>query len=325
MINQRNPMMDDRTLNWLLDSNPWTNYLVRTEIFDEKLSVTERNEQISKIMADTHISRAVDDLNHYFPNIAKSHTDAKLSHYKLRMLSDFGLKKQDGLEPIIDAVKERRDGNLFAIRQHLPLKDADISSEWNALPCDSPLLTYTLRKLGDRDSLLDTQTEILKEAWSSEKGWFCHLPFVNGQFKKEQMGCPMAGLAALEVFSLDETLKESVFAQNAFRTLVYHYELGRSIYYFGRGKRFFTFKFPFVWYNALYMADVLSRFEFAKKHEVMNQLAGWIESGRPDDGKYRATSVYQEYRDWDFGNKKDASPWITFLCCRILKRLYASE
>jgi hypothetical protein len=321
MINQNNPVMDDSTLRWLISSNPWTSYLARTELLDEKLTAPARSRCISDIVAHPLVSGVLDELTAYFPYVAKSHTDAKLTHYKLRMLSDFGLKKQDGLDQLIQSVKERRDGDFFAIRQHLPLKDAGDGGEWNALPCDSPLLTYTLMKLGDHDSLLGRQVDCLKEMWQTEKGWFCHLPFVNGQYKREQIGCPMAGLHALEVFSLNETLKESEFAQNAFKTLARHYESGRSIYYFGRGRRFFTFKYPFVWYNALYVADVLSRFEFAKKHAVMEQLSAWIRDGCMNDGTYKATSVYLEYRDWEFGSKKDASPWITFLCGRILKRL----
>lgn len=313
-------MINSKTLDWLISSDPWTSYMVRKDILGETYTDLERRRQISEILSEPRVSMLLNDLKQYFPYVAKSHTDAKLSHYKLRMLSDFGLKKQDGLEGIIDAVKRRTDGYMYAIRQQKPLKDGAEHGEWHALPCDSPLLTYTLMKLGDNDGLREKQIGYLTDMWRTEKGWFCHLPFVNGQFKREQIGCPMAGLQALECFSLSDALKESVYAQNAFQTLAHHYALGRSIYYFGRGKRFFTFKYPFVWYNALYMAEVLSRFEFAKKHDMMTQLVDWIKSGQSEDGKYMATSMYVEYKNWDFGNKKAASQWITFLCYRILKR-----
>jgi hypothetical protein len=311
---------DDAILSWLLESDPWTSFVTRTELLGEQLSVIERNASVSKIIADAHVSCVLGEVREYFPYVAKSHTDAKLTHYKLRMLSDFGLKTNDGLQDAVEAVKARRDGALYAIRQRLPIPGAD-SGEWNALPCDSPLLTYTLTQLGDNDDLLEKQTAYYKELWRDETGWFCHLPFVSGQFRREQIGCPMAGLQALEVFSLDGNLKESEAARNAFKTLTHHYESGRSLYYFGRGKRFFTFKYPFIWYNALYLADVLSRFEFAKNHPMTMQLSDWIKSGRADDGRYKATSVYLDYKDWDFGSKKDASPWITLLCYRIMKRL----
>ncbi|MDA3850385.1 MAG: hypothetical protein PF447_03855 [Spirochaetaceae bacterium] len=41
--------------------------------------------------------------------------------------------------------------------------------------------------------------------------------------------------------------------RRAIEPLIYHRELGKSLYYFGRSKKFWTFKYPFVWYNALYI------------------------------------------------------------------------
>ena len=79
----------------------------------------------------------------------------------------------------------------------------------------------------------------------------------------------MAGLMALQVFSLVPELKESNYARNAFETIDYHRRLGKSIYFFGRKRKFFTLKYPFIWYNALYITDVLSRFNFTKDTELM--------------------------------------------------------
>lgn len=313
-------MINDNIIDWLLDSNPWTNYMTRVDILGAKISLEDRTKYISDILSDEKTTQLIEEVRNYFPSISTRHTDAKLSHYKLRILSDFGIKESDGLSDIVANIKNKQDNDLIAIRQLLPLPGADISKEWNALPCDNPLLTYTLKKLGDNDALITKQINYLTEAWKTPTGWFCNLPFVKGQFEKEQIGCPMAGLLALEVFSLDEQLKESIYAQNAFKTIKHHYEMGKSIYYFGRGKRFFSFKYPYVWYNALYMADVLSRFDFTKNHEVFTQLINWIVNGRDDSMKYKPSSIYMEYKDWEFSNKKHYSPWITFLCYRILSR-----
>jgi hypothetical protein len=43
---------------------------------------------------------------------------------------------------------------------------------------------------------------------------------------------------------------------------------------------------------------------------------------RPD-GSFLPESVYQPYKAWDFGQKKDGSPWIEFLVERIERRLDA--
>lgn len=39
------------------------------------------------------------------------------------------------------------------------------------------------------------------------------------------------------------------------------------------------------------------------------------------NGFYTAESVRRAWKDWDFGQKKEPSRWITFLVYRILKRL----
>ena len=66
-------------------------------------------------------------------------------------------------------------------------------------------------------------------------------------YKKLQAGCPMAGLMALELFSLVQDLKKPEYARNAFEPIRFHREYGKSIYYFGRSKKFWTLKYPFIW------------------------------------------------------------------------------
>lgn len=310
--------MTDDVMQWLLDADPWTAYITRRDLLEETLSPQERDGYIAQITADPKVVQLVEDVRGYFPMTATRHTDAKLTHYKLRMLSDLGLTVEDGLQDIAELLKGKQDGGLVAIRQSLPFTEAG-ADEWHALPCDNPQIVCSLKRMGDTDELLTHQLEHLAEMWSEPSGWFCHFPFVEGQFKREQKACPMAGLYALEAFAEDDTLRESEPARNAFQSIVYHFELGKPIYYFGRGKKFFTYKYPFVWYNALYMADVLSRFAFTKGHPVLAQLTDWIEAGE-ENGRYQPTSMYMEYKGWEFSNKKECSPWITLLCHRILKR-----
>lgn len=308
----------DNIVEWLLDSDPWTSYQTRTNLLHERLSPSVEKEYKEKITSNAKIREIIKELQNYFPKIATRHTDSKLSHYKLRMLSDFGLNKDDGISKLIEEVESHTNNNLYAIRQQIPLKDADSSIEWNALPCDTPVILYSLKRMGINNERIVNQINLLKEYWGTSKGWFCYLPFVNGQFKKEQIGCPMAGVVALEVFSLDDGMKETTYVENAFRTIRHHYDIGQSIYYFGRGKRFHTFKYPYIWYNALYMADVLTRFYYIKQEPLVKELIKWIENNSDAEGKYSATSIFLEYKNWDFGNKKEPSPWITYLCYKIL-------
>ena len=130
----------------------------------------------------------------------------------------------------------------------------------------------------------------------------------------------MAGLEALELFSLVQDEADDTILRNAFRPLQYHKDYGKSLYYFGRSKKFWTFKYPFVWYNALYIADILSRFDSFKEELLLKEIVDWILASQDGEGRFRPTSMFMNYKDWDFADKKNTSPWMTYLCCKILKQ-----
>lgn len=43
-----------------------------------------------------------------------------------------------------------------------------------------------------------------------------------------------------------------------------------------------------------------------------------IESKQGADGGWTAEGVNKPYADFDFGQKKEASPWVTFLAVRVV-------
>lgn len=320
------------TLPWLLGSNPWTKYKTLTDLMDVPLSSIEAKESKKELCNDPQIKDLIAESLDWIPEAPTRNNDPKISYYKLRMLADFGLSMKDkGIKEITDKATEHIEDDMFAIRGALPerpkrgekfVKPDPYADVWHVLPCNSPIITYSLLCLGLNNSQVKKAVGKLKEKWDTKQGWFCHLFFVSSQFKKLQVGCPMAGLMALEVFSQVPGLKESKYAENAYEPLKFHREYGKTIYYFGRSRKFWTLKYPFVWYNALYLAEVLTRFDFLKKEELVKELIEWIENSQDKNGRFKPTSVFMPYKGWDFGNKKEPSPWITFLCYRILKRWY---
>ena len=45
----------------------------------------------------------------------------------------------------------------------------------------------------------------------------------------------------------------------------------------GQAKRFWTLKYPFIWYDVPYLAEVLTRFESLKNYELIKELIEWME------------------------------------------------
>ncbi|MBC8185827.1 hypothetical protein H8E88_32470 [candidate division KSB1 bacterium] len=243
---------------WLLESNPWTKYRTLVDLLDLPKDSSEVTAAYQELIKHPQIQTLINETTEWFPQCITRHNVPYLSHYKFLMLAECGIeKKEKQIQEIIKKATSHIKENSFSIMQILPQKgegfpkpDPD-ATEWHALPCDSPLITYTLLLLDYADERIQKSIDKLKEHWKTKQGWFCNFFFVESQFKKFQIGCPMAGLMALQVFSLVPGLKESEYAQNAYEPIKFHKDYGKSIYYFGRSKKFWTFKYPFVWYNAL--------------------------------------------------------------------------
>ncbi len=319
-------------LPWLLSAGSWTRYRCRLDLMDQSADEPEMKNIYAEMTGDPRTKELSALASQWFPECVTGHNVPRLSHYLLNTLVEFGIHAHDPLlVPVIDKVFQHFENGNFAIRQTLPKKGKGFgkpdpsADEWHAMPCDSPLITYSLARAGMRHALVSQNVQNLKQHWRTNQGWFCHFFFVEGQYKKLNIGCPMAGLLALQVFSLFPDLDGSVYAQNAYAPVRYHRDSGKSLYYFGRSKKFRTFKYPFVWYNALYLADVLTRFTFLKNDPLVVELVQWIEKAQDADGRFKPTSMFRFYKDWDFADKKQPSPWITLLCCRILRQYYGDE
>jgi hypothetical protein len=316
----------------LLSSNPWTKYRTLTDLLEKPIDITETVKVKTELLSDNKIVQLATETNNWILEAATRNSDPKISYFKLQMLADFGLKYTDlNLQGTFEKATIHVIDNMFAIRGQIPdrpnkgekFEKPDLKADvWHVSPCNSPVITNALLGLGVKNEQISLAVDSLKNKWIDKKGWFCHFFFVESQFKKLQIGCPIAGLMALDVFSKVPDLKESEYSRFAFEPIKFHKDYGQTLYYFGRSKKFWTLKYPYVWYNALYMADVLSRFDFLKDEPLVKDLIKWIIDSQTEQGTYKSTSVFMEYKDWDFSNKKEPSPWITFLCCRILKQYY---
>ena len=90
---------------------------------------------------------------------------------------------------------------------------------------------------------------------------------------------------------------------------------------FHMGTDFRKLKAPFIWYDILHVADVLSQMDWPRDDPRFHEMIDIIKTKADDDGRYTAESVWMAWKGWDFAQKKSPSPWITFTVLRILKRL----
>lgn len=324
--------LNTNPIEWLTTSNPWTKHKTYTDLLEYDISSKEVIESKTELLNHSNVINLAIETKDWLTVSATRNSDAKITYFKLKALAELGLKHTDlELQETVNKASEHIIENMFGVRGQTPERPKkgekfikpDLTADvWHISPCNSPLITTALLELGVKNELVDNSINELKKRWTDKEGWFCHFFFVDSQFKKLQIGCPVAGLQALEIFSKVPELKESEHAKYAFAPIKFHKDYGKTLYYFGRSKKFWTLKYPFVWYNALYLADVLTRFDFLKEEPLVKEVVEWIINSQDKDGRFKPTSIFMNYKGWDFSNKKEASPWITFICCRILKQYF---
>jgi hypothetical protein len=88
------------------------------------------------------------------------------------------------------------------------------------------------------------------------------------------------------------------------------------------GKDWEKLKYPFTDYKILKYLDVLSQSDAARTDPRMARIADHIMKKADSDGRFHAESIHKVWSDFDFGQKRKPSRWITLLVYRILKRLH---
>jgi hypothetical protein len=87
------------------------------------------------------------------------------------------------------------------------------------------------------------------------------------------------------------------------------------------GIDFSKLKAPFIWYDILHVADILSQYEWVRKDSRFLEMIELIHSKADANGLYTPESEWKAWKCWDFGQKKAPSSWLTFLVNRIDKRV----
>ena len=97
--------------------------------------------------------------------------------------------------------------------------------------------------------------------------------------------------------------------------------LERHPYMFYMGTDFRKLKAPAMWYDLVSVTDVLSHFDFLKTDTRFTEMIDMIKSKQDKNGLFTPEAVYQKFKGWDFGQKKTPSPYLTYLCHRIMNRV----
>jgi len=317
-------------LQWLMNSNEsWTRYRTLVDLLDQPEDASEVREARAQMLDHPMIRGLINDASSRGEQPLKRHNDAGHPIHKLATLVDFGLRVEDQqMQPLLETViSNQSTQGAFQSVLNIPKAFGGSGEDmWTWVGCDAPVLLYVILKAGnDRDLRVRAAVDHLV-GLSSEVGWRCSAAPELGKFRgpgRKSDPCPIANVYSLKALSLVPGLMDSPTAHAGVEMLLQHWESppGQKYYLFGVGSDFRKLKYPFVWYDIMHVADVLSRFPFVHSDPRLQSMVAEIAQNADTGGRYTASSMYQTWKGWSFADKKNPSPWLTFLVLRIQKRL----
>jgi len=316
-------------IQWLLTSpEPWTRYRTRIDLLDQPeddpLVLIERANLLEDPKVQTLIAGAATLGEQPF----KRHNDTSYPLYQLSTLIDFGLRaSHPGMSEVIKRIFEHQSAQ-GALQSKVNISKAFGGSGedvWTWMACDAPTLLDCLLRLGlGADERVQAAVKHLVNL-GDVNGYRCRVDPALSKFRgpgAKNDPCPIANVLALKALALVPDRMDSATVQIAVEMLLQHWTApyGQKYYLFGIGSDFRKLKYPFVWYDILHVTDVLSRYPFVWSDPRFQSMLTHILKQSNADGLYTAASMYQSWKGWSFADKKQPSPWITYLVLRIQNR-----
>lgn len=308
-------------------SDDWLKYAIRLHLGHEPKNklVEARN----TALADKRIKRYLSDITNFHGTLVTNHKNPGLPIQKLLFLLDLGFDTEvPEIKTAVGEILRHRDEHgvyqsMTNVPRHYGGAGVDVFS-WCL--CDAPLLSLALVKAGvDYGEYVKPGVDFLVSL-CRDNGFPCAVSPELGKFRgpgKKDDCCPYATLIMADLLSYIPEYRDSKAAENSVNALLNLWEnsLHQHPYMFFMGTDFRKMKAPPCWYDIVSVAGVLSKYRFAQDDPRFLEMTGHIKGRQDQDGLYTPESVYLKMKDWDFGQKKVPSPYLTYLCYLILERL----
>lgn len=313
-------------VNWLLSGEPFVKYRTLINILDKKENdkdviaakkLMSRYPAIKKIFDRQNKEGYWGGPRDIFMWWPKKDT----TFWLLGVLADFGFTREDR--------KIARACEYVFNTQHL-------SGGFGCAPppkpydCFTGILTESLAKFGYKDdSRLKKAYAWLMKRQRLDGGFWCKNTGQPGGPREREPSCAFATLCVLGALVQDDKLRTSTIARRSVAFLLHCWENRGRIKYAGHdshiGRGWEKLKYPFTDYRILKYLDVLSQCEYTKNEPRMTAIMNMLVSKKVDEGRFCPESIHKAYADFDFGQKKLPSRWITTLVYCIVKRVAGKQ
>jgi len=316
-------------LDWLLAGPSWVEYRTRLDLLGQPDQDAQVAAARKRMLDDPPVQNLVAELTGWPGTVISSHKSAGQPFHKLTFLADLGISLGDPrIERVIASIMMHQSAEgPFQLPMNIPTHFGGTGEEQGAWAlCDAPLLVYALVKfgLGEEAPVKRAVDYLAKLARSN--GWPCAVSKELGTFRgpgRKEDPCPFANLAMLKALSEVPEWRESSACQTGAETLLGLWEesAARHPYMFFMGTDFRKLKVPLVWYDLVHVLEVLSRFPWLRKDARLRDMLSVLKSKMDEQGRFSLESVWMAWKDWEFGQKKEPSRWLTLSAWRIIGRI----
>ena len=315
-------------IDWLLSGPPWVEYRARLDLLQQPENEPEVARARQMVLDTSAVNGLLAEVAHWPGPPLKRHNDAAHLLHKLVFVTELGVRAHDrGMPDVVDRILDLRSANgVFQVLVNIPQRFGGSGNDQESwMLCDAPLILYALARLGLRRC--DAVKDCIKRLSSlvRDNGWPCAASPDLGGFRgpgRKADPCPYATLVMLRALAQFPELDEGDAARTGVEALLTLWERRseRRPYLFAMGTRFARLKAPLIWYDIVHVLDVLTLFPFARRDPRLLEMLALVEAKADDQGRFTCESVWRAWKGWSFGQKREASRWLTLLVWRLLLR-----
>ncbi|MEW5721020.1 MAG: hypothetical protein AB1817_20510 [Chloroflexota bacterium] len=319
----------NQPIAWLLEGPAWVQYRARVNLLEQKENHSQVIAARQAMLADPQIKALIKDAAALPTTVLTSHKSAGHPIHQLVFLADVGLRADDpGMDKIVARIlKHQSKDGPFQVLMNIPKHfGGSGKDEFAWALCDAPLVAYALAKFGLGNDARAQQAIQHLASLARDNGFPCAASKELGKFRgpgRKDDPCPYANLVMLKLLAQDTTTRKSKTSRAAAETLLDLWKHSREqhpfIFYMGTDFR--KLKAPLVWYDIVNVLDTLSQFPFLRRDPRLSEMAACVRAKADKQGRYTPESVWQAWSDWEFGQKKIPSRWLTLVAQRALARL----
>jgi hypothetical protein len=307
---------------WLLEGPAYVRYRTLVDIVGCPREDKEARQARAAVPRDPAVRRLLEQRNEegYWGTPRDIFTwwpRKETTFWVLGVLADFGLMRGDsGI---------RRACEYVLSTQHA-CGAFGVSPPPKPYECFTGVLAAALARLGYcEDERLERAYGWLRGRQRTDGGFWCKDTGQPGGPREQEPSCALGSLWVLSALTAHPRLRESEVCRSCASFLLGCWDNRGRIKYAGHdseiGSGWEKLKYPFTDYRLLHYLDSLSRVPWVREDARVAEIADLLISKGDGEGRFRPESIHRAWSEFDFGQKKEPSMWLTCLIYGTVARL----